>query len=108
MFARLDLAEKAGTGVSRIKIALEEAGLPASVFEVAGPFVRIRISRPTSQKTSQKVLNLIQENSSITVREIAEALKISERAAKYHVEAHKAAGRLKRIGPDKGGHWHVV
>jgi predicted HTH transcriptional regulator len=26
----------------------------------------------------------------------------------YHIKKMKAAGIIRRIGPDKGGHWEVI
>jgi ATP-dependent DNA helicase RecG len=33
---------------------------------------------------------------------------MSDRAVKKHLRNLKQQGFLKRIGPDKGGHWEVV
>jgi predicted ArsR family transcriptional regulator len=39
--------------------------------------------------------------------ELAKSLGISRQAVQKHLSNLKAAGRLRRIGPDKGGHWEV-
>jgi hypothetical protein len=44
----------------------------------------------------------------ITASELAALLHITERAVKKNIAKLKAAGRLNRIGPDKGGHWEVL
>ncbi len=36
------------------------------------------------------------------------ALGLSVKAIEKNVRLLKSAGRLRRIGPDKGGHWEVV
>lgn len=59
-------------------------------------------------KSSEKILNLISENPSITTAALAERIGISTRAVEKHLANLKAKGRLLRIGPDKGGHWEVV
>jgi ATP-dependent DNA helicase RecG len=61
-----------------------------------------------SLKTSLKILDMIIANNEITLAEIAQTLKISERAVKYQINSLKKKGKLKRIGPDKGGHWKIV
>lgn len=33
---------------------------------------------------------------------------ITADGVKYHLERLQASGRLRRIGPDRGGHWEVV
>ena len=35
-------------------------------------------------------------------------LGITPKAVEKHIAKMKAEGILKRVGPDKGGHWHVV
>ncbi len=62
----------------------------------------------TTQKTAQKILALIKENPYITRKELAEKIGITEDGVKYHLSNLKKSGRLKRIGPDKGGYWKVV
>ena len=39
---------------------------------------------------------------------MVEFLGINRSAIQKHLSNLKAAGRLRRIGPDKGGHWEVV
>ena len=66
------------------------------------------ITEKSSQKSSQKILALISENSEISSRELATHLGITERAVKKQIATLKATGKLRRIGPDKGGHWEVL
>ena len=40
--------------------------------------------------------------------ELAEIVGISERKIEQNIATLKKMGRLKRIGPAKGGHWEVV
>ena len=46
MFARLKIVEKAGTGIIRIKEAMNSAGLPPPMFEDIGNFFKIVLYRP--------------------------------------------------------------
>lgn len=39
---------------------------------------------------------------------LSENIGISDREIKKQIEKLKAIGRIRRIGPDKGGHWDVV
>lgn len=64
-------------------------------------------SQKTSLKTSQKILEAISQNNEITSRELALILGLSEREIKYQTESLKRKGLLRRVGPDKGGHWEV-
>jgi predicted ArsR family transcriptional regulator len=43
-----------------------------------------------------------------TIDDLSSQLAISPRAVKKHLRNLKKAGRLKRIGPDKGGDWEVA
>ena len=62
----------------------------------------------SSQKSSQKILELIVQNPKITTTEMAETLGISRRAIAKQITNLKNNNLLRRIGPDKGGHWEVV
>lgn len=59
------------------------------------------------EKSREKVLRLIGENSAITTQEIAQALGLSLKGVEKIIRTLKQQERLRRIGPDKGGHWEV-
>ncbi len=61
-----------------------------------------------TEKSSEKILDLVRQNPAFSAREIAEALGLTSRAVEKQLGKLKKEGRLKRIGPDKGGHWEVV
>ncbi|MFH1970567.1 MAG: helix-turn-helix domain-containing protein [Verrucomicrobiota bacterium] len=65
-------------------------------------------AQKSAQKSAQKILDAIGRYVAITIDELSSQLAISPRAVKNHLHNLKKAGRLKRIGPDKGGHWEVV
>ena len=62
----------------------------------------------TSQKTSQKIIELMQNDPLITIADLALHIGITERAIKMQIGKMKAQGRIQRIGPDKGGRWQVA
>jgi ATP-dependent DNA helicase RecG len=62
----------------------------------------------TSVKTSVKILELLVKNPEMTLAEIAVLLGKSTRAVEMAATKLAQKGRLKRIGPDKGGHWEVL
>ena len=47
-------------------------------------------------------------NKYISINELAEITGISTRAVEKHIANLKEKELLKRIGPDKGGHWEVM
>ena len=61
-----------------------------------------------SQKGSQKILAALRQNPNMSTTELAGQIGISRRAVAKHIAVLQALGALRRIGPDKGGHWEVV
>lgn len=55
--------------------------------------------------TQQKVLEIINENPSITHVEMSQKLSVTEKTAKRATKALRELGLLKREGSDKSGHW---
>lgn len=50
----------------------------------------------------------IADNQFVKTYEIANITKLSQSTVEKVVAKLKKAGILKRIGPDKGGHWEIV
>lgn len=67
-----------------------------------------KTTQKTTQKTPQKLLDLITQDPSVTRQTLAEALGITPDGVKYHLRKLQEEGCLRRIGPDKGGHWEIV
>jgi ATP-dependent DNA helicase RecG len=65
-------------------------------------------SQKSSQKSSQKIIDLMQGDPTITIADLAQSVGVTDRAIKKQIEKLKAQGQIRRIGPDKGGHWEVV
>jgi len=61
-----------------------------------------------SQKSSQKILELITSNPYITIEDLAGNLGISDRGVKKNISKLKSDGLIRRIGPDKGGYWEII
>lgn len=59
------------------------------------------------EKTREKILRFIKENPEITTAEIAEKSGISSKSVEWHIAKLKKEGVIKRVGPDRGGHWEV-
>jgi ATP-dependent DNA helicase RecG len=73
-----------------------------------------RASGATTQKTTQKttqekILDVLREDATVSRRRIAKRLGgITENGVKCHLGKLKDAGRIRRIGPDRGGRWEVL
>ena len=50
----------------------------------------------------------MQADPAITIADLVRSVGITDRAIKKQIEKLKVQGRIRRIGPDKGGHWEVV
>lgn len=55
-----------------------------------------------------KIIELIGNKPSITSRELQELTKLSRRGVEYHLDKLKKAGKLKRVGANKGGYWELT
>ncbi|TBW34562.1 winged helix-turn-helix transcriptional regulator [Azotobacter chroococcum] len=66
----------------------------------------VQSAEESSEETP--LLALLRSNPALTARQAAERLGLSQRAVEKQLAALKAGDRLRRIGPNKGGHWQVV
>ncbi len=67
-----------------------------------------KTSEKKSLKTTEKILTLMRNDPSITIAALAEAAGVSNRAIEMQIEKLRGQNKVKRIGPDKGGHWEVL
>ena len=58
--------------------------------------------------TRQKIINHMQQNKTISAKELSGIVGISQRKIQENISWLKEKGLIKRIGPDKGGYWEVV
>lgn len=61
-----------------------------------------------SEKTSVKILQLLEANPSMTLVEVAAKIKKSLRAVELASSKLVKEGRLRYVGPQKGGHWEIL
>ena len=67
-----------------------------------------KTTQKTTQKTAQKILDILAKNPSATRAELASAAGLSPDGVKWNLDKLKKSGKIRRIGPDRGGHWEVV
>lgn len=60
------------------------------------------------QKSDQKIIAILFELPTATIAEMMDATGLSASGVKKILKNLKDANRLRRIGPDKGGHWEVI
>lgn len=64
-------------------------------------------NRKSNQKSEQKVLDAMQTNPYITIKELQDAIGLSESGIKKIIRQLRAAGLVERVGSAKGGYWKV-
>lgn len=81
----------------------KQAGFLKSSPESSG-----KNSGKSSGKTEDQVLSFLSDRPEMTIPELAEALDITSRGVEKQIAKLRCEGRLRRIGPAKGGHWEIV
>ncbi|MFH1903544.1 MAG: ATP-binding protein [Candidatus Omnitrophota bacterium] len=119
--------EKWGSGLKRIHEECATAGIRVEYKRLKTGFVVVfhrpkwedgeglavvdkGTKRVTEKVTEnqQKILQAINENQHVTSVELSRIVGISERKTKENLKKLKDKKLIRRIGPDKGGHWEVV
>ena len=60
------------------------------------------------KKSDEKILEFLKSNPSATIKDMRELTGLSSGGILKVLNRLKRANRLRRIGPDKGGHWEVL
>jgi len=126
LLLRCDYIEKMGTGIERIRAALERESCPKinirydTMFTLEFPRptylktvatpepAREKTREKTREITREKMLSLISENPHITTSQLADAIGITPKGIEWQIAQLKKDGLLKRIGPAKGGRWDIT
>ena len=58
--------------------------------------------------TVEQVFSEIKKNINISANDIANILNKNSRTIQRAIATLKETNRIKRIGPDKGGHWEII
>ena len=130
LFRRIEMVEAWGRGMPLIL-----KHVPDVLFREVGNLFIISFSRPsfaegeaTTQetpkktlvktpmktlgeaplKTPGKIIDLLSTAPTLSIPEIARALAKSESAVERAIRKLRESNLLRRIGPDKGGHWEVL
>jgi len=59
-------------------------------------------------ETREKIVGLIRKNPEITQEELSAETGLTIKGIEWNLAKLKEKGLLKRVGPDKGGHWEVI
>ncbi|MEW5560826.1 Fic family protein [Enterobacter asburiae] len=63
---------------------------------------------PPLSEMEQKIWFLLKDNPSLTTVSLAVRLDVSSKTIERHLKSLQLKERLRRVGPNKGGHWQVV
>ncbi|MFH0984293.1 MAG: RNA-binding domain-containing protein [Candidatus Omnitrophota bacterium] len=119
--------EKWGSGLRRISEECKAAGVKMG-FRKSGLGFVVIFSRPElgyspdkgSQKrlveglveglveNQKKIIKLIHGSATISKKELSNKIGISTTAIDKNISQLKKKGLLRRLGPDKGGHWEIT
>jgi Fic family protein len=64
--------------------------------------------KKTDKKTDRKILSVMKSMPDVTLAELANATGLSVAGVRWNIRKLKDANLIRRVGPDKGGHWEVV
>ena len=62
-----------------------------------------------SQSTQKKIIQELMNNPKLGRKQLAQLIPgITEDGIKYHLSKLQKKGIIRRVGPDKGGHWEIL
>lgn len=99
--APLSTTDKAGAATNAIS-AVTDSERVAHLLTAFGEL------RSDARKSMEIALKELLANASITAEAIAKKSGVSSRTIQRAIMSLVKAGVIKRVGPDKGGHWEVV
>ena len=67
-----------------------------------------KANRENPHPLSGRILALLRRNPFAGRREIATTLGTTRSIVRYRLDKLRAAGKIERVGPDKGGYWKVL
>jgi ATP-dependent DNA helicase RecG len=86
-------------------------GSDSGVFRVSfGALAPFEETAPETapENTRERIVQLLQMNPRLTKNDLMDNLQKASGTIKEHIRILKKEGRIKRVGPDKGGYWEVV
>lgn len=122
VFKDVGLVEQLGSGMSRILKEYDK-----SIFHISEHFIKVEFpfSLPKDNiiiangddngneigddnSEMMKVLGLLEENDSITAKQMSEQMDISTRKVSRLIKALKESGKIIRVGSDRKGYWKII
>ncbi len=107
IFFKAGYIEAWGRGIAKIIDGCKNANLPEPGIEEYAGGLQITFYKG-SQKSVEKIFSLIENNSYITQKELAISTGLSRRGVEKNISILKKTGKIKRVGPAKGGYWETL
>ncbi len=122
-FFRAGYIEAWGRGIEKINTECILAKVPSPEFsyEFGGMMITFKAGNHAhligeqnkalnkiQKKTSERILDLIESNSDVTIPELAVIIGKSVSAIKKQIKKLQTVDKIEHIGPDKGGYWRVI
>ena len=76
--------------------------------DVAKPSDVVENVVENKENVVENILASISKNSTISTKKLAAMYSLSERQVQRIMTKLKEQGAIRRIGPDKGGHWEII
>ena len=67
-----------------------------------------KLTQESTQESTQKIIVAIANNPNVTRQELSDIVGITQDGIKKALDGLKRKGLIRRVGPDKGGHWEIV
>jgi len=90
----------------KLFIGINDIEFTGNIFNEAKAIEENKFDK-TSDKTSDKIIQLIKDNSKITINELVRIIGISQRAIEMQLSSLQKDNRLKRVGGRKHGYWEI-
>ena len=66
-----------------------------------------KMTEKMTEKIPGQILTLLGEKPAATIADLASVMGVSESTVERHLKKLQKKGNIRRVGPDKGGHWKV-
>ena len=67
-----------------------------------------KTTKKTAKKSAVKIMDVMKSMPDVTLAELSNATGLSVDGVRWNIRKLKDANLIRRVGPDKGGHWEVI
>ena len=103
-----DLTSFVSFMLTAIGLALEQAIRQQTDVHPSGSEIGSENGSEIATGTAERILALLAHQPRLSARLLAQKLDLSARAVEKHLAALQVAGRLRRVGSARTGHWEVL